>query len=140
MREVANVAGVSIATVSRSLANKAGVSGETRRRVQDACNRLGYRTNPLVAALMSSRRRHASPEGGLTLAYVTAFDTADGWRTHPSPIFRQMFAGAERRAADRNYRLEHFWLYRDGMTNTRFSNMLLARGVRGLLFAPVPYD
>lgn len=138
MREVARVTRVSIATVSKALANKPDISPETRSRVLAACQRLGYKTNPLVAALMRSRRRHQSPASGLTLAFVTAFQTADGWRKHPAPIFRQMFAGAQRRAAERNYRLEHHWIYRDGMSNERFGEVMQARGIKGLLFAPVP--
>lgn len=138
MREIARLTGVSIATVSKSLAHKPDVSTATRARVLAACAKLGYKTNPLVAALMRSRRRHTSPASGLTLAYVTAFPTADGWRRHPSPIFRQLFAGAEARAQERNYRLEHHWLFRDGMSNQRFSQMLEARGIKGILLAPVP--
>jgi len=140
IREIARLAKVSVATVSKSLNNKTDVSETTRQRVLGICQKLGYRPNPLVAALMRSRRRHKPPTQGLTLAFVSAFDTADGWRTHASPIFRQMFTGAEARAAERSYRLEHFWLYRDGMSNHRFSQMLIARNIRGLLFAPVPYD
>jgi len=138
MRDIARYSGVSIATVSKSLAYKPDVSTATRQRVLAACRKLGYRPNPLVAALMRSRRRHAPPTDTLTLAFITAFPTADGWRQHPSPIFRQMFAGAEARARERNYRLEHFWLFRDGMSNQRFSGMLEARGIRGVLIAPVP--
>lgn len=138
MRDIAREAGVSIATVSKCLSGKSDVSAATCHRVRATCRKLGYRPNPLVAALMRSRRRHAPPTDTLTLAFVTAFPTADGWRTHPSPIFRQMFAGAEARARERNYRLEHFWLFRDGMSNRRFSRMLEARGIRGLLVAPVP--
>ena len=138
MRDIATHAGVSVATVSKCLSNKRDVSAATRRRVLDACRTLGYRTNPLVAALMRARRRHTAPSARLTLAFVTAFPTADGWKRHPSPIFRQLFAGAERRARERNYTLEHFWLFRDGMTNQRFSQVLEARGIRGLLVAPVP--
>lgn len=138
MREIARLTGVSIATVSKSLTNKPDVSTATRERVLSACEKLGYKTNPLVAALMRSRRRRSSPASGLTLAYVTAFPTADGWRRHPAPIFRQLFAGAEARARERNYRLEHHWLFRDGMSNARFSQMLEARGIKGVLLAPVP--
>lgn len=138
MRDIARQLRVSVATVSKCLANKPDVSRATRQRVLAACRRLGYRPNPLVAALMRSRRRHAPPTDTLTLAFVTAFPTPDGWRQHPSPIFRQMFAGAEARARERNYRLEPFWLFRDGMSNQRFSQMLAARGIRGLLVAPVP--
>lgn len=138
MREVARLAGVSIATVSKSLSNKQDVSSATREHVLAVCARLGYKTNPLVAALMRSRRQRTSPTGGLTIAYVTAFTTADGWRRHPFPIFRQLFTGAEARARERNYRLEHHWLFRDGMSNQRFSQILEARGIRGVLLAPVP--
>ncbi len=138
MRDIARQLRVSVATVSKCLTNKPDVSAATRQRVLAACRKLGYRPNPLVAALMRSRRRHAPPTDTLTLAFVTAFPTADGWRVHPSPIFRQMFAGAEARARERNYRLEPFWLFRDGMSNQRFSQMLEARGIRGVLIAPVP--
>lgn len=138
MREVARLVDVSIATVSKSLANKQDVSAATRERVLAACEKLGYKTNPLVAALMRSRRHRTTPTSGLTIAYVTAFPTADGWRRHPAPIFRQMFAGAEARALERNYRLEHHWLFRDGMSNQRFSQMLEARGTKGVMLAPVP--
>jgi DNA-binding LacI/PurR family transcriptional regulator len=138
MREIAAHAGVSVATVSKCLSNKRDVSEKTRRRVLEACRSLGYRPNPLISALMQARRRHSPASETLTLAFVTAFSTADGWRKHPSPIFRQIFAGAEERARERNYRLEHFWLFREAMTNQRFSQMLEARGIRGLLIAPVP--
>lgn len=138
MRDIAKHAKVSVATVSKCLSGKRDVSEATRRRVVEACRKLGYRPNPLVAALMRSRRRHLEPAQRLTLAYVTAFPTADGWRQHPSPIFRQMFAGAKARAHERNYQLEHFWLHREGMSNERFSQVLEARGIRGLLIAPMP--
>ena len=36
------------------------------------------------------------------------------------------------------YGLSPFWLYRDGMSAQRFSEMLRSRGIRGLLFNPVP--
>jgi DNA-binding LacI/PurR family transcriptional regulator len=138
MRDLARHAGVSVATISKCLSGKRDVSAATRRRVLATCRKLGYKPNPLVAALMRSRRRHSPPTDTLTLAFVTAFPTEDGWRRHPSPIFRQMFAGAEARARERNYRLDHFWLFRDRMSNARFSQMLAARGIRGLLIAPMP--
>lgn len=138
MREIADHLGTSVATVSKCLANKSDISEATRKRVLATCRKLGYRPNPLVSALMRSRRHRTPPSSKLPLAFVTAFPTADGWRQHPSPIFRQMFDGAKARAAGRDYSLEHYWLYREGMTNARFSQMLLARGVHGLLFAPVP--
>ena len=138
MREIARRARVSVATVSKCLANKRDVSDATRERVLALCRTHCYRMNPLVSALMRSRRRNLSPANQLTLGFVTAFPTSDGWRQHPSPIFQQMFAGAKARAHERNYQLEHFWLHREGMSNARFSQMLETRGIRGLLVAPLP--
>ncbi len=140
MRDIARHTKVSIATVSKCLSGKRDVSPSTRERILAACKKLDYRPNPLVSALMRSRRQHTAPLKGVTLAFVSAFPTPDGWSRHPSPIFRQMFQGAMARATERNYQLEHFWLFQDGMSNLRFSRMLLARGIRGLLLAPVPDD
>ena len=138
MRDIAAFTKVSISTVSKCLSGKREVSPVTRRQVIAASRKLGYRPNPLVAALVHTRRQHSRSMSASTLAFVTAFPTSTGWREHPSQIFQQMFEGAEKRANERNYRIEHFWLFRDGMSNARFSQVLQARGIRGLLLAPVP--
>jgi len=55
IRDVAREAGVSVATVSRVLANKPHVSPELRRRVLDAVERLGYRPNLVARSLRSQQ-------------------------------------------------------------------------------------
>jgi LacI family transcriptional regulator, galactose operon repressor len=45
------MAGVSVATASRALAGRGEVSPGTRRAVEDASKRLGYRPDPVAAAL-----------------------------------------------------------------------------------------
>ncbi|MDR1613651.1 MAG: LacI family transcriptional regulator [Planctomycetota bacterium] len=54
IKDVARLAGVSIATVSRAVNNLDVVSGETRRRIQWAVDRLGY--SPNLAARSLKRR------------------------------------------------------------------------------------
>ena len=51
LREVAQVAGVSVATASRALAGRGEVSPGTRHAVEEASRRLGYQPDPLAAAL-----------------------------------------------------------------------------------------
>ncbi|HZQ36106.1 MAG TPA: substrate-binding domain-containing protein, partial [Dehalococcoidia bacterium] len=46
--------------------------------------------------------------------------------------------GAQARAAELGYRLEHFWLRAPGVTARRFSRVMHSRGIKGLLFPPVP--
>jgi LacI family transcriptional regulator len=53
--DVARLAGVSQPTVSRALRGKPGVSPETRRRVRDAADALGYVTSESARALATRR-------------------------------------------------------------------------------------
>lgn len=57
IKDVAEYAGVSIATVSRVIHNKPGFSQVTLKKVQDAMDALGYRPNKLAQALRSNSMR-----------------------------------------------------------------------------------
>ena len=136
MKTIATQAGVTQATVSMSLANNPRISAATRGRIQAIARRLGYHPNPYVSTLMRIRRQGKPLKEKPVLALVCAQRTADGWRTHPSLTIQQMRDGALERATLRGYRAQEFWLHRDGMSNERFSEMLYARGIRGLLLSP----
>lgn len=56
-QDVAELAGVSHITVTRVLQNHQYVSDDTKRRVLEACEKLGYRYNRLASSLRS-RRSH----------------------------------------------------------------------------------
>ncbi|MCM2973195.1 LacI family DNA-binding transcriptional regulator [Larsenimonas suaedae] len=55
IRKVAELAGVSVATVSRSLATPEMVSPKTRAKVLDAVERAGYRPNQMAVKFRSQR-------------------------------------------------------------------------------------
>jgi LacI family transcriptional regulator len=138
MRDVAIRAGVTAATVSLSLRGSPLITQATRTKVLNAAQALHYQSNPLVRALMRSRRRRGAAPGGPTLAIVTGFPTRHGWRNLTTPVFQQLFTGVRTRAGQCGYALQEFWLYEKGMTPRRFSNMLHARGILGLIIAPLP--
>jgi LacI family transcriptional regulator len=56
MKQVAAAAGGWVMTVSLALRRAPSISAATRERVLAAAERLGYRRNPLVAALMADLR------------------------------------------------------------------------------------
>ena len=138
MKDIAQKAGVSVSAVSLSLRNRPNISPEMKARIAKIAHELGYRPNPFVAALMRSRRRNQPIRAQPVLALVCALDRADAWRNSPSTTVRLIRQGALERAATLGYRAQEFWLHQDGMSATRFSEMLYARGIQGILLGPLP--
>ncbi|BET69492.1 hypothetical protein ASA1KI_44100 [Opitutales bacterium ASA1] len=136
LQDLADMAGVHRSTVSLALRDHPRISQEVRRRVQALAKKHGYRIHPLVAALMQSRRT-GGVEKHVALAYVTNYPTRDGWRPphHDRPDF---FPGAVQRAQELGYKLEHFWLGEPGMTKKRFCDILVSRGIHGLVIGRLP--
>lgn len=87
--DVAQRAGVSVATVSRALRGLPNVSVETRDRVLAAAHELEYTASPLAAALVTGRTRSVG---------VIAAD-ADSW------FFAEVLRGLEEGLRDRGYDL-----------------------------------
>jgi len=136
LQDVATRAGVHRTTVSLALRDRPRIPAATRERVKAIAVKLGYRINPLVSALMQSRRSGKAVKH-IALAYVTNYPTRFGWRPphHDRPDF---FPGAVERARDFGYQLEHFWLAEPGMTPHRFCDILSARGIHGLIVGRLP--
>jgi LacI family transcriptional regulator len=137
--DIAARAGVTAATVSLCLTNNPRISHATRERVLHLARELGYRPNPYISALMRSRRKRAQlPSHQPIVALVGAFDTPDGWRTTDAATIRQMREGAMERAAELGFKTQDFWLYQDDMTPERFSEVIYARSIDGVLLGPAP--
>jgi DNA-binding LacI/PurR family transcriptional regulator len=137
LRDIAAEAKVDRATVSRALRNHPGIPPETRHRIQEIARRLNYRVNPLVSTVMSHARTVGKETYVGTLAYLTAWPTRSGW--HDVATDRRYFAGASARAGQSGYRLEEFWLKEPRMTARRMCEVLEARGITGLILAPLPF-
>ncbi|HEX8312676.1 MAG TPA: LacI family DNA-binding transcriptional regulator [Chthoniobacteraceae bacterium] len=136
MQKIAEACGVSRMAVSLALRNSPKISAATGDRIRSVAESMGYRPNPLVSALMTQLRSTKEVRTPSILAYVTTYDTPDGWRL-PGP-FVSFYEGAKRRAEQLGYTLEEWWLRKPGMTEQRFSDILYTRDIHGLLVAPLP--
>ena len=137
MKEVAARAGVSLMTVSRVLRNHPHVSTEVRRKVEQAVRETGYRANPLVGAWMAHlRTTKARGANQQTIAFLTGETERYGWKR--SLTVRNYYEGAVDRGQRLGFSLEHLWLGETGMTPARMSGIMRARGITGLLIAPLP--
>src|SRR3984885_5339873 len=82
IRDVARLAGVSVASVSFALNGQPGGAEETKRRILAAAAELGYRANPQAQAL---RRGHTTTYGLVI-------------RNFSNPFFLEVLSGAEQAA------------------------------------------
>jgi LacI family transcriptional regulator len=137
MKSVAERAGVSLMTVSRVLRNHASVQMETRQKVLRAVEETGYRANPLVGAWMAHMR---SSNARKTNQEIIAFLVTDLEREAfmRSLTVRRYFEGACARAGELGFKIEVFWMGEKGMRGKRMSAILQARGIAGVLVAPLP--
>ncbi len=135
MTDVARRAGVHAATVSRALRDDPRITPAQRAKVQRAAQELGYRTNPLVAALMSARRTGRPPAFRATIAYVTNYPRERAeWFAR---AFGDILPGALNRARLQGYGIEEFNLADPPITPRRAAEIFKARGIIGAIIAPL---
>jgi DNA-binding LacI/PurR family transcriptional regulator len=138
MASVAQAAGVATSTVSKALRDDPTIPLERRQEIQRIAKSLGYRPNPMVAALMArlhSQRRRNDPHH---IAWIDLWpDEREAARTTD---FRLMLQGARQRAAELGYEIEVHRVAREGTSPTRLHDILISRSQWGLIIPPVPAD
>lgn len=133
LADVAQKAGVHVTTVSLALRDHPRLPEATRQRIRRLADRLGYRPDPMLRALVAYRSKSALRTNPPTIAYVTNWNTRWGWKSvtaHP-----QFHAGALSAADALGFRLEHFWVREPGLSHDRLSQILTNRGINGLIIA-----
>ena len=133
LADVAKKAGVHVTTVSLALRNHPRLPAATRERIQKLADRMGYKPDPYLQALVAYRSKTMPRRNPPTLAYVTNWNTRFGWQkttAHP-----QFYAGAQAKAEELGFKLEHFWMSEPGLSQARLNRILETRGINGLVVA-----
>lgn len=136
MAEVARAAGVHQTTVSLALRNHPSIPATTRERIRNIADKLNYRRNPYVSALMAKRKKGPSGNGA-RLGILTVGAARSQWRQE-SPNYARLFDLIAARAEGLGYGLEEFWINEPGISSERLRQILLHRGIRGLILCPLP--
>ncbi len=136
LKQVAARAGVHVSTAWRALKNDTYVEPAKRARIRALAKELGYAPDPMLTALSNYRRKQAPVAFQSTLAWINNFPVrAEGRELINIVGYHE---GALRHATQMGFKLEEFWLAEPGMSAKRAREVLLARGIRGLVFPPQP--
>lgn len=133
LRDIARKVGVSHVTVSLALRGHPRISEKTKSLVRMAAEELGYRPDPMLAALANYRRGKVAASISACVAWINAWPNPDDLRAHKE--FDFYWRGALLAAEKFGYRLEEF---RVGgkCSPKRLHDILTARGIRGILLPP----
>ena len=136
MRQLAQVLGLSLATVSDSMRGLKRVNVSTRERVRKAAAELGYVYNPLAGSVMSEIRRSSGTSFRGTVAVVDLERPLD--RSPGAAAYHQLVnEGAEEAAQRLGYRVDFFNVAESRISIKRLSDILESRGIAALLVLPM---
>src|SRR5579859_4780287 len=117
IKEVADLAGVAVGTVSHVINGSVPVSEPLRRKVQEAIRELDYHPNHVARSLKTSRTR--------TLGIIVPDMTVS--------FFPQIIRGAEMAAREKGYSLIAVNSAESGERQTELLSLLRSQQVEGIL-------
>jgi len=136
LKDIARELSLHHSTVSGCLRGEPRFPEATRERVRAAAERMGYRPDPALSALIAHRNRRArAPEGMAVLAFLQYLDNPASGNAalRGAPVFLKG-AGAE--AEQNGYKVEYHRLPGDGSGTAAFDRLLQNRGIQGLCLLP----
>ena len=128
VRDIAKVAGVSHSTVSRALQGSPLVRKDTREKLVKLAEEMGYRPDPMLSALTAYRSRVKLRKQRSAIAFVISPYIAESWK--------DIIESARQRAEKLGFDLQTY-IWQDGISPARQSEILRSRGIRGIIVGPL---
>jgi DNA-binding LacI/PurR family transcriptional regulator len=134
LKEIAQMAGVSVAAVSYALRGVPKISTETRERVMKVAKQLGYVRDPQMSHAFAFIRRKEKPVYRETLALIA--DYRQPLSAEHETWMIELRAAAAARAAELGYGFAIFNHESTPQLQRHQSRQLSARGIRGIIVTP----
>lgn len=131
LKAIAERLGYSKNTISLALRNNPQIPEKTRNKIKKTAEEMGYQTNAVVSHLMAQLRASQTPRFQAKLALINAHQDRDAFRSHPT--IPNYVYGCERRAKQRGYSFDRFWLHDPKLTPDGFIRILKTRNIQGLI-------
>ena len=141
LKDVAAAARMSVSGVSYALRGHPRIPAATVKRIRRIADEIGYRPDLRISSVMAHIRRQRLPRDRETLAFVwVSTPRAARFPAYHQYYLRTILAGAKARAEQLGCALAEFWLDEPGMTPQRLAQILLTRGITGVVFSPAMLD
>lgn len=135
-QDVARALGIADSTVSRALRNNPRIPEARRRQIQAKAEEMGYHINSMAAALSHCRTARGRGSIGAVIAWLNSWERPENLRRFKQ--FDLYWRGASSCAEKFGYRIEEF-VVNEKMPFHRVEQILLARGIPGILIPPGPF-
>jgi DNA-binding LacI/PurR family transcriptional regulator len=134
--DIAAKLGVSHSTVALALRNHHRISKQRCQQVQRVAAEMGYAPDPLLSALASYRSQIQPAKLQSAIAWINHWEQPEKLRKSHRE-FDAYWRGAEVAARRFGYRLDEI-RWQPELSAKRFEQILLTRGIRGVLIPPHP--
>lgn len=134
LKDIADVACVSIATVSLALRNSPRISEITRARIRKIAAELNYRPDPIISEIASRRWKEGSSNRANCV--FIAFHNPVNEKPGESLNYILQYKGAQSAASTLGYSVDHLYFEAEP-DYEKLAAMLRARGVTGILMSQI---
>ncbi len=130
--DIARKVGCSQVTVSRALNNDHRVAEDLKDNIRQVAEQLGYRPDPMLRALVTSRRYLNAKSANASIAFVYL-----GRKPDPDTPFSnfEYYKGVKDKSEALGFNLEALKFDSGEISPERFASILRHRGVKGVVFA-----
>lgn len=135
LQMVADRLGVHVTTVSKALRGNPAIARATRERVERTAKEMGYVPDPRLRALADYREAKRGRAYQASLAWVHCHGKTEPMERFPA--YGDYWKGAQERAGSLGYSLDRYWVPEGETGMARLLRTLEARGVPGLVLAPL---
>ena len=133
-RDIAAKTGVSAQTVSYVVRNTSGVSAATRKRVLAEMEKMGYKPQPALSALMRQYRLHPSKRNVMKMAFINSWNEPLS-KASAEPL-RNFYLGARAKADELGYLVEEYQGGDSKADQKKLRHQLRFSGAEGILLFP----
>ena len=129
MSDIAKKMNLSKSAVSLALNGSSSIPEQTRKRVLEVADEMGYVKNKLVSALMSNIKKNGGEKFSETIAIINGNQDEFALQNHPT--LPKYYEGIKAEAKRLGYLINEFWLHDLRFKNNPLSRVLKSRGIRG---------